>query len=89
MAQRPITPAMAESPQNNETKNISPPTRAETPIQVVIKPSSPPITPKLLPYILKEPELLTKSLMGKKYIQPNIYKVIRPQTMGGQFLKRF
>lgn len=68
--------------------NQTSPNTSETNIQneYIQKPSSPtlfrpslsPVPPKLLPYLLKEPEILTKHLIRNNYIRPGLYQIVRP-----------
>lgn len=76
ISQNQTPPNTNETKSQNEIEYIQKPSTSPTP--TLFRPSLSPIPPKLLPYMLKEPEILTKHLMRNNYLRPGLYKIIRP-----------
>ena len=76
----PQSPTMRESPSSTNDIGFPPPPLppSSSPVQVFMKPSTPPIPPKVIPYMLKEPQILTKHIIENHSLQPGIYKIVRP-----------
>lgn len=75
----PTTPTIDEQNrfQNNGGFRLSPTQRVSS-SPTPIKPSTPPIPPKLVPFLLKEPEILTKHILRNNVLKPGLYQIVRP-----------